>query len=303
MTREEAMKKGYLEDTTIYLRALPKGGNKAVKGDIRNLALFQFTGAITRFELMQDRRGVLKDVFKTDEEREFFEKTLKLNLNVHDVKGAWKDPQQSKSLMVTVPKDEKLMKEGFPLNLADPWDNLRYRILLSNERIVCPAWDKRFEIPTYKFVFVREDYEESEQMAEVSKLEAVYIYFGSIKEKPVKLKNFLEVYLAHKRKPIEVPADADSKYLLTEVKKIIDEDKDTFFELIPENNPDYDYQLMIIKGVKCGAIQKEGVNRYIISGETVKYTYIELIGRLKALEENQDDVYFKIQEQIKLAKV
>lgn len=304
MTREEAIKAGYLEDTIVRVKPLPKGGNKAVKGDVRNLALFQFTGAVTKFELKEDSRGVLINPFKSDEERKFFEETLRLNLSVYDANSAWLTPSISKQLIVTIPKDEKLMKEGFPLNLADPWDNLRYRILLSNDKIIAPSWDIRHTtFPSYKYAIVRDDYEENEAMAEVSKLEAVYTFFGGIKERPTKLKEFLEVYLGATRKPQEVPSDADKKYLITEVRKIIDEDRDGFYAIIPDNNPDYDYQVMVAKGVKCGAIQKEGVNRYVISGEGAKFTYVDLIKRLKLLESNQDDTYFKIQEQIKIAKV
>jgi hypothetical protein len=146
MTKEEALKEGYLSNEIVYLRPIPRGGNKAVKNDIRNVALFQFTGAVTKFELRTDDRGTFKNPFKDEKEKKFFEDYLNLNLSVYDTNASWKHPELSKQLMVTIRKDESLMREGHKFDLSDPWQNLQYRIVMSNSSYVSPSWESRFDL-------------------------------------------------------------------------------------------------------------------------------------------------------------
>ena len=289
ISKEEAFKKGYLEKKRILLKPVPRGGGMVT--DTTHMGYFMWEGASVYASLPMTDRGDLFNIFKDDEEREFFEKVLDLDLSVHKKKdNFWR------KFTVKITKDGELMFEGKRFDLGDPMDNLRVRVLKVQD-FIAPEWSKRFAKGQYKFVLVGEDHEEEQADLELDAMERVFTYFGSIKDSPKKMKDFLRVYLLETRSSKEVADDVDKAWLRKEIKAIIDSNREVFLKLAMDDK--LELKQFVANGVKVGAIQKEGVNRYVIPGETVKYSFPEMVEYISKLKDETDDAYIKIDTQIK----
>jgi predicted DNA-binding ArsR family transcriptional regulator len=294
LTREEAIKKGYLEKKEVILKPSPRKGRMV--SDPNHVAYFMYEGATINFVLPFEKdRKVLMNVFKSNEEREYFESELSVELNPYSEKAK---PFWAK-FRVQFIKNADSMYTGLKFDLSEPLDNLRYRVtLLAPE--VAPSWEKRFDEPTYRFVFLDSDYEETKASSDLQKLEEMFIFYGGIKSSQKKMTEFLEVYLATNKKLKSIPSDADKGFLDKEIRVIMDEDKDGFIAVAKDL--DYDIKAFIIAATKVGAIEKQGINKYTIPGETTTWGLLEMVRYIKKLKDETDDTYLKIEAQINTYK-
>jgi hypothetical protein len=292
VSREEAFKKGYLENKKVYLKPVIRGGKMITAPE--HVAYFQYDGAMNWFQLPKTELGVLANPFKDDEERKFFEEELDLDLNVNKKKdNFWH------TFFVKVMKDYSLMHEGYTFNLSDPLDNLRYRVT-KLQAMVAPSWDQRLNRGDYRFALVDENYAEEKEHTETNKTIEAYTYLGSIQNSLREMKDFLGVYYLEKKEMKFVPEDADKDWLKKEVKKVIETEVDLALKII--NDGDAKIKNFILQAIRSGAINKTARNKYDIPGEGVSYEYDELVKYLKGAEEIKADVYLKIAAQIKLHK-
>lgn len=293
ISKEEAFKKGYLKHKKIYLKPILRGG-KMVK-DLKHIAFFQIEGGKNWFQLPQreDGHGELINPFSSEEERNFFEQILDLNLSPYGEKTFWH------KFFVKVTKDYSLMSKGHVFDLSDPMDVLRYKVA-KFQNFVSPDWDHAYSRPEYRFALVDEDYETQREVDSSEQLIEAYTYFGTIKNSSPKMKDFLGMYFNEKREMKFVPVDADKEWLKKEIKKIIDEDIATVLKIIEDQNAPI--KLLILNAMRAGAIEKEARNKYKIKGEGVSYTYEELVDYLKTAESVKDDVYLKLVAVIDMKK-
>lgn len=290
MTKEEAFKKGYLEKGKLILKPIERGGKMIT--DKSHVGYFMFDGASVLWSLPVDSKGILTSPFKSEEERKFFEEQLDVDLNVHK-----KTDNFWNNFYVRVTKDASFMLHGVSYDLSDPMDNLRARIL-KMQNIVAVGWENRYSKPEYRFVLVPEDFEDAVVEEEMDKAQVVWTYWGSIKNNPNKIKDFLYIYLISKKSTKELPRSPSKEFLVKEASKIIKEDKQGVYDVITDDNTSI--KLFITKAISVGAIHKVGVNKYNISGEDVNYTLQELINYMKKAEETTDDVFLKIKAQIEI---
>ena len=292
MEISEAIKQGYLENKIVYLRPSPRKGKMV--SDPTHVAYFMYDQASIHFVLpMEANRKVLVNPFKSLEERKFFEEQLDTDLNPFKKQGNFWH-----SFRVSLTKTPSFMHKGLKLDLSEPLDNLRYRVIKAQD-IVAPSWEQRTDKPGYKFALVDEDYEEQKAYGELEQFEEIFTFYGTLKGHPKKMKDFLEVYLIDTKQNKEVPLEADSKFLQTEIKGIIDSDKVGFLRVAKDE--DYEMKLFITKAVKAGAIEKHGVNSFSIPGETTKWGIQEMTRYLKKAKEETTDTYLRIDAQIKIA--
>jgi hypothetical protein len=95
--------------------------------------------------------------------------------------------------------------------------------------------------------------------------------------------------------------DSTKEFLTSEVKKIIDSDKTTMYEIIKDKN--LPIKLFIARGIRAGAIVKEGIGTYYTVGsEEQKYSLSEFIDHIKFLKDSTDPIYLKIEAQINSQK-
>lgn len=289
ISKEEAIKKGYLQNKKVFLKPIPRAGKMITESS--HMGYFMWEGATLHVALPQGERGDLINPFNSDEEKKFFEKELDLDLNIHKKKdNFWHN------FYVKVKKDAMMMEDGVEYDLKDPKDNLRYRVLLKQD-FVCTEWDKRFTKGHYRFVLVDEYHDVEEANSIIATQEQAWVFFGSIMHSPKKMKDFLSVYLLEKRSSKEVPFDSSKEWLKKEIKTIMDEDMITFLSLSNDNN--LELKQFVANAVKVGSIQKEGINTYVIPGETVKYSFPEMVKYVKILKDRTDDAYIKMEIQIK----
>lgn len=292
INREEAFKKGYLQNKKVFLKPVVRGGKMISSPE--HVAYFQYEGAGNWFQLPKTPLNVLVDPFSSVEEREFFEKELDLDLNVNKKKdNFWH------TFFVKVVKDYNLMHDGYAFNLADPLDNLRWRVTKLQPQ-VAPSWEQRTDRGEYRFALVDEGYAEAKEQSDTNKLLEAYTYLGSIQNSTKAMKDFLGIYNMEKHKMEFVPEDSDKEWLKKEIKKVIDSEVDLAIKII--NDPALKVKNFILQGLRAGAINKSARNKYDIPGEGTSYTYEELVSYLTNAEEIKADVYLKIAAQIKVSK-
>jgi hypothetical protein len=292
ITKEEAFKKGYLEQKQVFLKPIVRGGKMINMPE--HVAYFQYEGASNWFQLPKNSLGNLVSPFTNDEEKEFFEKTLDLDLNVHKKKdNFWH------TFFVKVIKDYNLMHDGYVFNLADPLDNLRYRVT-KLQPTTSPNWEQRYDRAEYRFALVDDGYAEKAENTATNKTIEAYTFLGSIQNSAAQMKNFLGLYYMEKKDMKMVPPDADKEWLKKEIKRIIDTEIDLTLQLI--NDPDSKVKNFVLSALNAGAITKSARNKYDIPGEGVSYTYDELVRYLSEAEKVSADVYLKMVAQINLHK-
>lgn len=290
---DDAFKKGYLSKEKVILKPVIRGGKMIT--DPAHIGYFMFDGASVLYSLPEDSRGILINPFSNEEERKFFESALDVDLNVHKKKdNFWH------TFYVRVTKDAAFMEYGIKFDLSDPMDALRVKILKKQQEIA-DGWDNRYEHPEYKFVLVPENYEDLSNMKELDENQKLWTFYGSIKDSSKKMVDFLSIYLITKKSSGEVPSNPSNEYLATEIKKAFTEDKDIVLKII--DDPDSAIKLFIAKAVRVGSIQRAGLANYRFAGDDLKYTLPELITRVKDLKEITDDLYLKIEAQIKAGEV
>jgi hypothetical protein len=293
ISKEEAFKKGYLQNKKVYLKPVVRGG-KMISSPT-HVAYFQYEGANNWFQLPKSMKtGALANPFSNMEEQEFFEKELDLDLNIHKKKdNFWH------TFFVKVVKDYNLMHEGYIFDLSEPMENLKWRVTRLQE-MVAPSWDERLDRGEYRFALVDEGYEEAREQNDTNRTIEAYTYLGSIQNSVREMKDFLGVYYLEKKEMKFVPEDADKDWLKKEIKKIIETEIDISLKII--NDPALKIKHFILKAMRSGAINKEARNKYNIPGEGVSYTYEELVDYLTRAEEIKADVYLKIEAQNKMHK-
>jgi hypothetical protein len=239
--------------------------------------------------------GTYVNPFESEEEREFFEERLGgRNLNIHTETNNYWD-----KFYVKVTKDWQLMNTGYEYNLADPLDNLRYRVLKNNP-LVAQSWEERFNRGEYRFALVNEDYEIQKESSATDLLTKAWTHFGSIQNSKQKLAEFLGIYMLETKSLKEVAVDSSIDFLRKEVKKYIESDIATIVRLATDEKATV--KLFILNALRANAITKKGRNSYNIPGEGVDYMYNELVDYLADAKEITSDVYLKIESLIKNAK-
>jgi hypothetical protein len=292
ISKEEAFKRGYLQNKKVFLKPVVRGGKMITSPE--HVAYFQYEGAGNWFQLPKNKLGALINPFNSDEEKQFFEGELDTDLNVNKKKdNFWH------TFFVKVIKDYNLMHEGYIFNLADPLDNIRYRVTKLQPH-VAPNWDSRTSRPEYRFALVEEGYAEEREQTDTNKTIEAFTYLGSIQNSNKAMKDFLGVYYMEKNKMEHVPEDAEKDWLRKEIRKVIDEEIDLALKIIKD--PSAKIKSFILQGIRAGAIIKSARNKYDIPGEGVSYTYDELVSYLTNAEEVKADIYLKISAQIKVSK-
>jgi hypothetical protein len=292
-TREEALQKGFLQNKKVYLKPVVRGG-KMINSPT-HVAYFQFEGANNWFQLPKDpKTGMLVNPFTSEEEKEFFEKQLDLDLNIFKKKdNFWH------TFFVKVVKDYNLMHEGYVFDLADPLENLKWRVTKLQD-MVAPSWDERQNRGEYRFALVEEGYAEEKEQTSTNKTIEAYTYLGSIQNSVREMKDFLGVYYLEKKEMKFVPEDADKDWLRKEIKKVIEGEID--LTLLIMQDPHAKIKNFILQAIRAGAIVKSARNKYDIPGEGTSYTYNEIVDYLTKAEEIKADVYLKMAAQISVSK-
>ena len=198
-------------------------------------------GAFKWFTVPMLRNGQLVDVL-TKQEKDFLEEAMGLETNalsVHrKVDNYWSNYKV------------KLGKEDTILNLNDPEEYIKYKVLLSNVDQIAPSLDAVSLRPkeTYEYVLLHEEEEAKANQKRVNKNIEAYKAFGKLENDRDKLRTIVEIATSrpqHKTVSLEILTD--------QVDRLIQADANLFLTIAQD--PLLDTKVLLKKGRECGAVK------------------------------------------------
>lgn len=236
-----------LHNEKIFVRFVPKD-NGLPKGHA--LSGGKADGATTSLCVPILRStGSYKNVL-TNDEKEFLENALGLDYNalsVYKKEGNYWDNYRV-----------VLSKEGLHLNLSDPEDYIKYKVLLANTEIVAPSVQERLDRPkaTYQFEIVRESEETTLENAKMDATMESYREFGKIENDLDTMRVLVELLDA---RPYAINTKAE--FLKARINTLIQADAKTFLRAVKD--PLLHTKVVIRRSQELGKIVKRGDYYYL----------------------------------------
>ncbi len=245
---------------------------------------FMYTGCKRSYVLPIDgKRRQLVNVLDR-EEQAFFEKMLFMNsgdLSIYKTKdNFW----AAHKFHVDV------TKEGITLDLSDPMDNLRYRVLKLNPEIA-PSWAQRLDSGEYKFALVEEGEQIQSEVLKADKMQEAYKFLATVENSADRMSDFLRVY--GKR-----PAPNTKKdFLKAELQKLIESDLNGY--LIVARDKDFGTRVLIDTCLEIGALVKDGKLKIALPGGDILGTMDETVEFLR--NKKNSDILATLKAKIEVA--
>lgn len=157
----------------------------------------------------------------------------------------------------------RLGKQDNYLNLSDPEDYIRYKILLANKDYIAPSLEALQDSPkaSYQFVIISEEDETKNAKVNMSTTMKCYKEFGKIEEDADVLRVIIETIDGR-------PLSSTSKleFLQTKANDLIQADSRLFLKVITD--PMLSTKVLIRKSIEAGLISKRGNYLYLRSDNT-----------------------------------
>ena len=246
----------YLENKTVVLRPNPR--KNGMINDPKHIGYFRYNGTTENFMLpADDHNGGLIEIFEDAKEREFFAKELGIPTEELNVR---RKENYFHSFQVRVLKDEVFMSKGYHLNLNDPIDVLKYKVLIKSKS-VAPSFDKRFYSGAYTYYLVEKDYKDTRDLNALNQEAEVWEKYNDMKDSSTKMYEFLFLYwLKAKNTTTAIksapPKDATLDYCKIKINAIIKADKKGFLEIF--KSPSLKEELMVYQAIEQGFIDYDG---------------------------------------------
>lgn len=200
--------------------------------------------AVKYFTIPQLESGRLTNVL-TDEEKEFLEYIMGLEYNALSVykkeNNYWSNRQV------------RLLKQDNILDLSDPEQYIKYKILLSNKDEIAPSLQALQDSPkaTYKFVLIKENEETTSARKEMSATMQAYMEYGKYEDDADTLRTIIETIDG---RPLAVNTKVE--FLQTRINKLIQADAKLVLKVIKD--PLLATKVTIKRAVEAGLISNRG---------------------------------------------
>lgn len=239
-----------LRNEKVFLRFVPKA-DSLPKGHV--LSGGKADGTFMNLCVPILRTGNYKNVL-TKAEMEYLENALGLDFGALSVYK--KENNYWDNYKVFIPD----VKEGLHLNLADPEDYIKYKVLLANSDVVAPSVHERLDRPkaTYTFELVREDEETSLENAKMDATMASYKEFGKIESDVDTMRVLVELLDARPYSQNEKP-----DFLRSRINMLIQADPRQFLRTITD--PLLHTKVIIRRATELGKLTKRGDYYYLAS--------------------------------------
>ena len=197
----------------------------------------------------------------TDREKSFLEEVMGLEINAlsiyKKVDNFWDDSNENGINKV------RLRKQDNYLNLADPEDYIRYKILLANKDFIAPSMQALLDYPkaTYQFVIISEGEETKLAKKNMSATMMCYKEFGKIENDIDILRIIIETISGR-----AVASTSKLEFLQTKVNELIQMDSKLFLKVITD--PLLPTKVLIKKSIEAGLISNRGNYLYLRSDNT-----------------------------------
>ena len=203
------------------------------------------------------RNGAYVNIL-TDSEKEFLENIMGLEYNALSIykttNNYWDDSNVGYVNSVTLTKDD------LHLDLSNPEDYIRYKILLANKNYIAPSMKELEDHPkaTYQFVIIGQDTEVNRAKVKMSLSMQAVKEFGKIEDDFDKLRYLLQVL---EGKPVSPKTKID--FIQTKIFDFIQNGRDSKRVLSILTDPLLDAKVLIGKAVEYGIISKRGDYYYL----------------------------------------
>ena len=248
-----------LRNERVIIRHIPKES-----GMVTNPKHILFGGmaenASRTFVVPRLSSGMFVNVL-TDSEKAFLEEIMGLEYNAlsiyKKVDNFWDDSNESGISKV------RLSKQDNYLNLADPEDYIRYKILLANKDFIAPSLQALQDSPkaTYQFVIISEGDETKSAKDNMSATMKCYKEFGKVENDIDILRVIIE---SIDGRPTSATAKIEA--LQNKINTLIQADSKLFLRVITD--PLLNTKVLIKRSIEAGTIAKRGDYLYLKSDNT-----------------------------------
>lgn len=241
------------------------------------------------------RSGGFADVL-TKDEKKFLEYKLGLEpnaLSVHNRNNNfWSDANEQGVGRV------ELIKGDNPLDLSNPIDYIKYKILLANKDQIAPSMQALQDRPkaTYKFVIINEGDSAKAANTRVTLKAQAYMEFGKINEDKDKMRIIIETIDGR-------PTAVDSKveYLQGKIGELIEANTKLFLQTVKD--PLLGNKVLIKKAIEAGIIANRGNYLYLKEGnvplcENGQEPTLNIAARYLSMPKHQE-LKFSIEAKVK----
>ena len=248
-----------LRNERVIIRHIPKES-----GMVTNPKHILFGGmaenAVRTFVVPRLSSGMFVNIL-TDSEKAFLEEVMGLEYNAlsiyKKVDNFWDDSNESGISRV------RLTKQDNYLNLADPEDYIRYKILLANKDYIAPSLQALQDSPkaTYQFVIISEGDETKSAKDNMSATMKCYKEFGKIENDINTLRVIVETIDGRPTAPT-----VKLEFLQGRINTLIQADSKIFLRVITD--PMLSTKVLIKRAIEVGLISNRGNYLYLKSDNT-----------------------------------
>lgn len=248
-----------LRNERIIIRHIPKES-----GMVTNPKHILFGGmaenAVRTFVVPRLSSGMFVNIL-TDSEKAFLEEVMGLEYNAlsiyKKVDNFWDDSNENGISRV------RLTKQDNYLNLADPEDYIRYKILLANKDYIAPSLQALQDSPkaTYQFVIISEGDETKSAKDNMSATMKCYKEFGKIENDINTLRVIVETIDGRPTAPT-----VKLEFLQGRINALIQADSKIFLRVITD--PMLSTKVLIKRAIEAGLISNRGNYLYLKSDNT-----------------------------------
>lgn len=248
-----------LRNERVIIRHIPKES-----GMVTNPKHILFGGmaenAVRTFVVPRLSSGMFVNIL-TDSEKAFLEEVMGLEYNAlsiyKKVDNFWDDSNENGISRV------RLTKQDNYLNLADPEDYIRYKILLANKDYIAPSLQALQDSPkaTYQFVIISEGDETKSAKDNMSATMKCYKEFGKIENDINTLRVIVETIDGRPTAPT-----VKLEFLQGRINALIQADSKIFLRVITD--PMLSTKVLIKRAIEAGLILNRGNYLYLKSDNT-----------------------------------
>lgn len=242
----------------------------------------------------------------TPEEVAYFENEAGLDLEKGDLNPYKKKDNFWHDFRISIRKSDDIVTDKtvlITLDLSDPMQYLEYKVLMCNTSpnggLVAPSWQERLNSGTYRIVLVHEGQQNVEKVKRADYMKKAYKYLGKIDASEEAMYDFLTIYFLENGKSKRPSQNSDKETYYSEIQDLIDNDLNGVIKII-EDSKNYDYKLLVHRGLKIGALKMVGGNKIeTVDGLPVGTGLHQAIQWFK--DDRHQDEYLTLKNQIELS--
>jgi hypothetical protein len=292
-----------LPNTKVHVKPIVRSGRWLPAG---HSGSFMYDHTSIGIQVPMDRdTGRLKNPL-TPEERLFFENNSDLDLEGGDLNPYRKTNNFWHDFRVIIRKTGDIVTDTtilMTLDLSDPIQYLQYKVLMLNSQpdggLVAPEWDKRLQSGTYRIALQHEGQQYTDKIKKADSMKKAYKHLSKIDSSSEAMYDFLTIYYLENAKSKRPSENSNKDFYYSEIQDLIDSDLAGVVEIINDVD-NYDFKLLVHRGLKVGALKMVGTNIETVDGIPVGKSLYQCIQWLK--DDKHQDEYLRLKNQIELAK-